>query len=291
MMRRIHLFEFEDQAWCPRWLRSAITDMLALIHRWFGTAEIVRERLKGLLSESKPTRVVDLCSGSGGPMVDVVERLRAGTEFNQTTLRLTDLYPDESTVAKFSDPQRPWLSFEPEPTDATTVTAERDHSVAEVRTMICCFHHLRPEQARAVLLNAQSCRVPMLIFEMTDSSVPPKFLWWLAIAPNFIFGLWVAIFTRPMNLVRFVLTFIVPVIPICFAWEGAVSNIRTYNASDIEHLLAPIQTESYRWQVESVKGAMVTHLVITGHPIEDPHGDRMHAAESAIQKSAGTHIY
>ena len=292
-MKRLHLFEFEDLSACPHWLRSVITDMLSLIHRWFGTADIIKTQLEPLLSQQQPTTITDLCSGSGGPMVEVVSQLRqqvaeqkspesnsaeadlegqptSSSSLADTRLRLTDLYPNAAAVAKFqqSHAERPWVRFESDPVDAAAVRSIDDQNRAEVRTMICCFHHMPPEQARKILASAQSDRQPMLIFEMSDNSVPPKWLWWIAIFPNLFFGLLVAVFTRPMTPIRFLLSFVVPVIPICFAWDGAVSNIRTYIESDIQELLEPIKDDTYQWQVKCVQGKLMKHLVVIGTPID-----------------------
>lgn len=291
-MKRLHLFEFEDLSGCPHWLRSVITDMLSLIHRWFGTADIIKAQLEPLLSQQQPTTITDLCSGSGGPMVEVVSQLRQqvveqkspesnsvanlegqsidSSPLADTQLRLTDLYPNAAAVASFqkSHAERPWVRFESDPVDAAAVRPIDDQDRAEVRTMICCFHHMPPVQARKILASAQSDRQPMLIFEMSDNSVPPKWLWWIAIFPNFFFGLLVAVFTRPMTPVRFLLSFLVPVIPICFAWDGAVSNIRTYIESDIQELLEPIKDDTYQWQVKCVQGKLMKHLVVIGTPID-----------------------
>ena len=132
--------------------------------------------------------------------------------------------------------------------------------------MICSFHHMPPSRARAILEDAQRNRQPMLMFEMSDNSVPPVWLWWLTLFPNFMFGLVVAILTRPWTWRKFFFTFIVPIIPAAFAWDGAVSNVRTYNEKDLRQLLEPIKDLDYDWSVETIQGRMVNHLVVIGRP-------------------------
>lgn len=206
-------------------------------------------------------------------MPEVVQRIRDSVSDDavaaELKLQLTDLFPNPSTVQAINSNASDHITFHHEPVDATAVDLQIEPARAEVRTMICSFHHMPPEKARAILANAQRDHVPMLIFEMSDNTVPPKWLWWVAILPNFFFGFWVAIFTRPMTPIRFLFSFVVPIIPICFAWEGAVSNIRTYGENDFRELLAPIQSEHYQWTVKSVPGQMINHLVIHGRPIAD----------------------
>lgn len=38
-MKRIHLFEFEDQAWFPNWIRVLMTRYIMAFHRLIGTAD------------------------------------------------------------------------------------------------------------------------------------------------------------------------------------------------------------------------------------------------------------
>ena len=45
-----------------------------------------------------------------------------------------------------------------------------------------------------------------------------------------------------------------PVIPLCFAWDGAVSNARTYTLDDMDQLLAGLETEDYQWEKGRITG-------------------------------------
>lgn len=239
-----------------------ITDMLAKIHSWFGTPQLISEQLVELVPANEPSEIIDLCSGSGGPMPEIVRKLRAQSSYRQVELTLTDLYPNSATTEAINQNGEPWLTFHPEAVDATQLKVV--DSINSLCTMICCFHHMPPEKARLIVADVMERRIPMLIFEMTDSSVPPKWLWWIALIPNFFFGILVAAFTRPMTIRRFVFSFIFPIIPAVFAWEGAVSNIRTYNASDFLSLLE--DDDHYEWTIRKVPGTWMNHQVVLGRP-------------------------
>ncbi|MGH7754464.1 MAG: class I SAM-dependent methyltransferase, partial [Gemmatimonadales bacterium] len=74
-MKRLHLFEIHDQPWCPASLRDTLTDFIAFLTRVAGLYDPVVPRLKRALERSGAGRVVDLCSGSGGPWRDLGPRL------------------------------------------------------------------------------------------------------------------------------------------------------------------------------------------------------------------------
>ena len=69
-MKRLHLFEVEDLAICPNWIRDRVTSMIIVVHRWLGVPRIIADQLKPILADldSQSVVVVDVCSGSGGPM-------------------------------------------------------------------------------------------------------------------------------------------------------------------------------------------------------------------------------
>ena len=81
-MRRLHLFEWEDQRWLPRTLRDFITDHLRYtlnedMRRPVNMA--IADRLKVLLERTGTRRVIDLCAGAGGPLLEIGRILRDET--------------------------------------------------------------------------------------------------------------------------------------------------------------------------------------------------------------------
>lgn len=278
-MYRFHLAEIEDQGWCPRRIRQAITDMLRVIHGWFGTADLLTDQLEIIarnLPETGPITILDFCSGAGGPLVEVRQRLqqRLGREVQ---LWMSDLYPHEDACQRFGDEPGAPLRYLSQPVDATLPFSAAP-SGPVIRTLICSFHHLRPEAARQVLRAAEEAGDPLLIFEISDNRTPPRWLWWLALGPNFLFGLWVALFLQPRTPARLLLSFLVPIIPACFAWDGAVSNVRTYGSRDLDELVAGAGQGTHVWSGETVAGRWLPHWVVVGQP----RGPSTHAGDTAI---------
>jgi len=76
-MRCLHLFEFGDQPWFPQALRDAETAYLAVGYRLLPLARLWAERISTVVDPGEPVEIVDLCSGSGGPMPLIIGELEA----------------------------------------------------------------------------------------------------------------------------------------------------------------------------------------------------------------------
>ena len=65
-MRRLHLFEFGDQAWFPTLFRDFATDYLETLFTRTKIYAPVVPLIARLLRETGAKRITDLCSGAGG---------------------------------------------------------------------------------------------------------------------------------------------------------------------------------------------------------------------------------
>ncbi|TXD32560.1 hypothetical protein FRC96_17120 [Lujinxingia vulgaris] len=247
-MQRRHYFEFEDKSWLPGWLRECMTLYIAVIHRMLGSQAVLAPLVERALEASPRPRVVDLCSGAGGPMPQVIEALREqGRE--DVELVLTDLYPNELAARRLSE-EAQGVRYEERSIDATAVPGE----LGGVRTIVCGLHHMRPAQARGILEDAWQKRQPFVAFELSDNSAPFA-LWWTAIPFGFLMTLALTPFVRPLTLRQLIFTYLIPVLPVLIAWDGAVSNVRTYTEEDLGELLSGAQSDDYRWEIGTASSA------------------------------------
>lgn len=257
-MKRIELFEFEDFAWFPQVLRQCMTAYIRGLHGFLRTADLIGPLVqRGLGCGSH--RIIDLCSGSGGPMIDVVRSLRSHREFH-CTLVLTDLYPPKDTAQV---PQETWLEYDRRSVDAVDVPSD----LTGMRTMVCSFHHMSPSTAVKILRDACESKQPFLAFEISDNS-SPSFLWWTAIPVGFILSLIMTICVRPLTIKQIFWTYVLPVVPLATAWDGAVSNARTYSKEDLEELISKIESSEYKWEIGKLRprGLPIPMLYLLGLP-------------------------
>jgi len=259
-MKRIHLFEFEDFSWFPNWLRVRMTRLIVVMHRIMGTSEELAEIINGALSASGETKIIDLCSGSGGPMPEVVQILEEKYERKNVELTLSDLYPNLEAAARFNS-EKDNISYETQPVDVTKIGADKQG----LRTMICSFHHMKPEAAKQILQSAQDDKQPICIFELSDNSAPILPALMLSFPITFLMCLFITPLVRPMTWQQLVFTYLMPIIPICYAWDGSISNVRTYTRKDLDELISDIQTEDYKWEKRITEGRM-KKMYLTGMP-------------------------
>ena len=243
-MKRVHTFEFEDATWFPSWLRASMTNVLVVFARALGVDEALSELVSRVLTRQRIDRIVDLGSGAGGVMPAVLARVRSDEALAETRLLLTDLHPHEGAIAALDGTAGGRTRYARDPVDATDLAS----APAGLKTMVNCFHHMRPEQARSILRSAQESREPLLIYEMGNGKVPFA-LWCLALPVSlpvvFVSCLALTPFVRPLTARQLLFTYVIPLIPILYAWDGQASMPRIYSQEDLNELLRGLGSDDY----------------------------------------------
>lgn len=256
-MARIHAFEFEDQAWFPSVIREYMTDFLSHMGGWSKIPyQPFTERLASVMQHTGDERVVDLCSGGGGPAVliarDLTERLA-----RPVGVVLTDLYPSPSRLAHARSVLPEWVELEPRPVDAQRVPGD-----LEGFRLVCNgFHHLKPAQARACLLDAVRQRRGVAVVELAHRS-PLSML-------QIVFGtgtqLVVTPFIKPFRWSRLLFTYVLPIVPLCTLWDGIVSCLRVYDPEELQSLVSGLPENDYSWECGRLRiprmPAQLTYLI------------------------------
>lgn len=199
-------------------------------------------------------------------MPEVFDTLKAKHGINGLKLVLTDLYPNREMASRINHESDGSITYLTESVNA----ANLDSGKQGVRTMVGSFHHMKPEIAHSILKNAKESRQPICIFEISDNSIP-IWLWWITIPMNFLMVFFITPLARPLTWQQLVFTYLIPVIPLCFAWDGAVSNARTYTLTDMDELLIGLETADYRWEKGSV-GTKLKKLYLLGLPVGKAYG-------------------
>jgi hypothetical protein len=239
---RLHLFEWEDQSWFSASLRTAMTSYLAAAYGITPLPKLWANCLSTLMSRDGVTEIVDLGSGSGGPVGRVVKEL-AERGF-KVCVTLSDLNPNVSGL-QFGANAASSIRYWPEPVDAARVPA----ALSGIRTMFASFHHFRPQVARGILRDAFEQRRPICIFEGTSRTSA-------AIASALLIPLLVLLLTplvRPVSWAQILFTYLVPILPLLIFWDGLVSQLRTYSVQELEEFTRDLQSPEYRWEAGLIK--------------------------------------
>lgn len=269
-MKRIQLFEFEDFSLLPNFMRTSITNLLAVLHKMVGTSHVLGELLLETRAKYSFTQIADMGSGSGGVIIDATEYINKNIENESIRLTLTDLHPDPQTVAQINNSNYQHVLYESHSFDATNMSKAPEG----LKTMICSFHHMPPEVARSILHSAQKNREPILIFELAENKIP-VLVWWiflpLSLIILFIMAWIMTPFTKSLTWQQLLFTYLIPIIPIAYAWDGQASLVRTYTFKDFGELLGNKRNSTdYSWEIGNAKNAKNKNLgyFVRGIPID-----------------------
>jgi hypothetical protein len=239
-MRRVQLIELHEQPWFPKFLRDQVTDTLQCGMNFFGAYAPIAPLLQTALNSTSSHSIIDMCSGGGGPWLDLSRRLQKNSPTSVQIL-LTDKYPNLAAFQSAGAASQNHITFHSAPVDATKVPPE----LHGFRTMFTSFHHFQPEEARAVLQNAVDARQGIGIFEVTcraPSAIALMFLW--ALLP-FLLTPWI----RPFHWTRLLFTYVLPIIPLVLLFDGVVSCLRSYRPQELREIIARLTATEYQWEL------------------------------------------
>ncbi|EME50265.1 hypothetical protein DOTSEDRAFT_122382, partial [Dothistroma septosporum NZE10] len=217
-------------------------------------ADIINETLRDL-SKSSPNstsdqwKIIDFCSGSGGP-IPLIESLINQRREDPIPFLLTDPNPNLDSfiaVAAKSD----GLSFIPQPVSAanppfavisTTTRGDKDASARAgyetdgrkvFRTFCGSFHRFDDGVARKALRSTMETSDAVVIVEMQDSRVGGLILVLLEVVMSYLMAVfW---FWHDKTLLLF--TYVVPILPIMHILDGVARCLRTRSLEEILELI------------------------------------------------------
>jgi hypothetical protein len=264
-MRRVQLFEWEDQPWLPRVFRDFITDHLKYTHSEAMRAPVnhaIATRLAGVLARTGTTQIVDLCAGAGGPVAKIGRILTEDLAI-PVKIVVTDLYPNVSAFKQFEAESGGRVSARYQSTNAVDVPAE----LHGLRTLFTALHHFPPDRATEVLADAVRKRAPIAVFEPLERT--PRMLFLVGLI-SFLRGFTHTHRVGRLTLQRFLMTYVLPLAPAMFGWDGAISTLRSYTADELLAMARRVTTDDYEWEagrfeVDGPYGAMPTTYLI-GYP-------------------------
>lgn len=245
-MKRLHLFEFADQSWCPTFIRRAVTEYLAAATRLTKLYQPTAEVLRDLLSKTSEKTIFVLGAGSGGGILDVFPDLPADTQ-----IVLTDLLPDN----EFKSPDSR-IQYRKEPVDAFNLSK----GLSGIWVMYTAFHHFPPLAAKKILSSAVMTGRPIAIFEGAPRSLA-------GVLTTLLIPLMVLLltpFVRPFRWTRLIFTYLIPIFPTIFFWDGVVSNLRTYSLDELKEMTADLT--SYDWEIRELHGSPLGIPTLVGKP-------------------------
>jgi len=242
-MRRVQLFEWEDQPWLPRVFRDFMTDHLRYTHNEAMRRPVnvaIATRLAAILARTQTTQIVDLCAGGGGPIAEI-GRILVEELLVPVKILLTDRFPNVTAFKALTAQSGSRISARYESTNAMDIPIELEG----LRTMFAALHHFGPSGVKLVLEDAVRKRAPIAAFEPLERTFRLVMLVGLM---SFVRGFTHTHRVGRLTIARFLLTYVLPLAPAMFAWDGAVSALRMYKAEELLELARGVAPTQYEWE-------------------------------------------
>jgi hypothetical protein len=251
-------FELHDHRLFPGLLRDLMTDGLGAMWNSLDIYGPVAPRLQRALAEAGTNRIIDLCSGGGGPWSKLSRDL-GEKDANAPAILLTDKYPNQQAFQQMCAATGNAISFHSEPVDAMRISPE----LAGFRTMFTSIHHFAPSEARAILMDAFEQRQGIAVFDTAKRD--PWTLFTVCFVP--LLALWLVPSIRPFRWSRIFWNYFLPVIPFTLWFDGVMSCLRSYSQADLRESTAEFVSEDYRWEVGEERGKLVNITYLVGCPV------------------------
>jgi hypothetical protein len=260
-MRRVQLIEIHDQPWFPSFLRDQVTDDLQILLNIGKPYGDILPQLREGIERAGADRVLDLCSGAGGPWPWLADALERGGL--SIRIELSDKYPNAQARQRVQRNSAK-LRYCEKAVDATRVPRELNG----FRTLFTSFHHFAPEQAREILGDAIANGQGIGVFEIPGRR--PLTLLLLPLVP--IADVLVVPFMRPRPLGLaawgLVWRWLIPIVPLVLLFDGIVSCLRVYSPRELRELTSGFENCGYTWNIGCMKRSFlrlpITFLV--GYP-------------------------
>jgi hypothetical protein len=244
-MRRIQFMELHDQPWFPSFLRDFVTDDLQLILHLTYDYRVIVPRLRSALERTNSRRVLDLCSGAGGPWPWLAGSLSG--DGSERKVCLTDKYPNHDAQALARAAGQGTLDYDLRSVDARNVPA----GMQGFRTLFTAFHHFPPEQARRILRDAATKGEGIGVFELPGRHLPTLLLTFLVPVADVLLVPFLRIRRGERLralLPRLLWMWLIPVVPLVLWFDGLVSCLRAYSTAELKALTTGLDP-SYTWEI------------------------------------------
>ncbi|HEX4036501.1 MAG TPA: hypothetical protein VHX37_00460 [Acidobacteriaceae bacterium] len=253
-MQRQRWFEIHDQPWFPGFLRDEVTAALEAMWASNRTYHPIAERLRDALAQAGAERVVDLCSGGGGPWPVLYDAVADGRPLE---VRLTDMYPNTPAMLRAMGGNGE-ITARTVPVDAQHVPEFLDG----FRTIFSSFHHFDPKAARAILADAFERREGIAVFEGARRNA------WTLVATTAVplLAFRNALTARRARGRRIFWSCVIPVVPAILWIDGVLSCLRSYSLEDLHELTEGLSAPDYGWEIGDQQGGPVAIRYLIGTP-------------------------
>lgn len=208
-------------------MREAFMDSLGLIYAFARPYNGFCNLILTLLGGRK--QITDLATGTG----ESVEFLLKHLDKAKSDVQIvgTDLFPNvdvlENLRLKYPE------NFNYVADQVNVFDLKNSDNEKKFYTIFTAFHHFHERDAVDFLRSAVGSQSELLVFEMGGRFDVLKYLW----LPVGFFMFMLAPFTsKKWKWGKFIVSTIIPIIPVMVVFDGIVSNLRTYTENELREL-------------------------------------------------------
>ena len=261
-MKRLHLIELHDLSSFPNSWRDYLTDFLSFFSYHVNPYKPAIKKLCSAMQKSKASKILDLCSGKGLYMLKLLKCM-SEMNYNPEQIILTDKFPCINTFELLGTLSDGRIQYIHNSIDAINVPSD----LKGFRTFFSSFHHFRPNDAKKIINDAANAKQGIAIFEYPNRNFLIAVIAGLS-GPLLL--LLLTPFVRPFSWNRLFWTYIFPVVPLVFCWDGFVSHLRTYTIQELNSFVSEVSDKNYSWEIAKIKSLFgfcrITYLI--GFPLD-----------------------
>ncbi|MEQ8785272.1 MAG: class I SAM-dependent methyltransferase [Pirellulaceae bacterium] len=237
-----YLFEFCDQSWVPAGARECLFETMEACNS--GTRSFngrVAEKAFQLAEESGFDTIVELGAGRA----PITTQLAQHPGSAEMVLVPCDLFPNTAAYraleAEYPGRVRPIY-------DVVDITRPQPRLDDSVLVLCGMFHHVPLELRSDVLRALSESRARVAIFEPLRRTVASLLMTCLAYFPALALPL--LLWKRPGFLRRALWCWLLPIVPYMFVWDGWISCLRQWTASEFREALEQLPDSARDIQIE-----------------------------------------
>jgi hypothetical protein len=224
-------------------LREAYMDGLEFLFRLGGIYGGMHRPFSRWATAAGQKRVLDLASGSGGPVATMLTNAQA-CGIAMPSIVLSDLYPDATAFQSLQEKFPDHVSYVSGKVDAASAPHD-----APLLSMCSAFHHFPPAQAAQVLAHATGNFDGIFVMEVFERNWLTPFL----SLPMLPFLMFAAFFARRFSWRKVLVTALFPIVPLMIVLDGTVSALRTYRPEELTAMLPMAARNNWRWETGTAR--------------------------------------
>ena len=248
-LNRKRLEEFGDLNGVPQLYNYYLRIYLVVFYKLIGYHKLWIPALKKLLARTHKKTILEYGSGSGDALLLLSQELQE--ESQEFHFLLSDITPLPEFTQKINSQNLPHIRYIESSVNATQPGQWGDLPGVFINS----FHHFNPEQAQNILKTAILNKGEILILEYTRNTLLAMILMFFG-QPVILLSLPFVVRLKDLPLMV-LFTYLIPLFPLMFLWDGLVSCWRTYSPKEIENLVKNVD-DSHSVQVKSyAKGSLL----------------------------------